>query len=448
MNIVRMLVEYASCFLEIALAAYFFSSFQAPRFSIKKQIIIFAFVSVVYGSAVVFFPTGNIIFAISIVATVVVAFCYKFKWYTAIFISLIFSVISALSELVVMRIVAIGGKNFEEVNANLFAYMGGLLASKMITYLITVVIRKKKYKSFQSVEGMRFAGLLMLPCSSIMMSMVYSYLMLRYPINGVLEFLSILALICLLVSNAMIFYIVDKQYELISSKEKLKMSEVLLENQKQYYEDVYQSQQETRKTWHDLKNIFIALLGALNANNSDLCKKIIQEKLYEMEQHIDISTEANNMLDSVLYSKISEARNRDVVLDIRKNIDRPIVIDQFDLAILVSNILDNAIEAASDVSGKKEVIFSILTSNDSLILLSHNPTINTSFSENMKTTKKDSRHHGFGLMSIKSISEKHGGSYSMTYDDGFATITIILTNPEPFQDKRNSDYEQSEKSNE
>lgn len=435
MNIVRVIIEYAGCFLEMILAAYFFSSFQRRRFSNKTQIIIFTVISVIYGSAVALFPAGNAIYVTSILVTLVMAFCYKFKWYTAIFISLIFSVISGLAELVVMRIVTIGGRNFEEVNANILAYMSGLLASKMITYLITVIVRKKRYKSFQSVEGMRFVSLLMLPCSSIIMSMVYSYLMLQYQINGVLEFLSIFALICLLSSNAMIFYVVDKQYELISSKEKLKMSEVLLDNQKQYYEDVYRSQQEIRKTRHDLKNIFIALLGALNTNNSDLCKKIIQEKLDEMKQHIDISSVANNMLDSILYSKINEAHNRDVVLDIRKNINRPITIDHFDLSILISNLLDNAIEAAADVVGKKEVTFSILTDNDNLIILSNNPTINTSFNENMQTTKKDSRRHGFGLMSIKSIVEKYGGSYSMTYDDGFANVTIILTNSNSFQCK-------------
>lgn len=439
MNIVRMVIEYASCFLEIALVAYFASSFQSARFSMKKRVMIFTLIAFLYGNAVAILPPGNALFVVSIAATLAVVLCYTFKWYTAIFVSLTFSIISALAELIVMGIVTMGGKNFEEANANIFTYIGGLLASKMITYLITLIIRKKRYRSFQSVGEMRFVGLLMLPCSSIMMSMVYSYLMLHYQINAVLEFLSIFALICLLISNAMIFYIVDRQYEIISSKEKLKMSKVLLENQKQYYEDAFRSQQEIRKIRHDLKNIFIALQGALNAEDIGLCKEIIQEKFDELEQHVDLSTKATNMLDSIIYSKQREAQGQDVALDIKKSINRPVMIDCFDLAILVANILDNAIEAASAVSGNKEVSFSILTDNDSLVVLSYNSTINTSFNENMKTTKKDNRYHGYGLMSIKSIAEKYNGSYSMTYHDGFATVTVVLTNQKPVQ--RNSNHE-------
>lgn len=428
MNIMRLIVEYVGCFLEIALAAFFFSSFQEKRCSKKIKMLVFLMTFIVYGSAVAFLPTGNIIYAVSIIATLAVAFCYNFTLYTALFMSLVFSVISALSELVVMRIITVGGKSFEEVNANFLAYVGGLLASKMITYLVLIVIRKKKYRAFQSVKGIYFIGLLMLPCSSVIMSMVYSYLMLRYPISRFLEILSILALIFLLISNAMIFYIVDKQYELISSKEKLKMSEVLLENQKQYYEDVFQSQQEIRKTRHDLKNIFIALTGVLNTGNTVECKKIIQNKLDELEQYIDFSNEADNMLDSILYSKTKEAQNQNVSLNIKKSLNRPILIDNLDLAVLVANILDNAIEAASIVNQSRTVKFSILTEQDSLIILSKNTTANTSVNPNMKTTKKDKKHHGFGLMSIKSITEKYAGSYNLEYDNGLVIATAVLTN--------------------
>lgn len=75
--------------------------------------------------------------------------------------------------------------------------------------------------------------------------------------SGTTEFLwkilTVFATAFLLAANVAIFYIVDRQYELISSKEKLKASQALLENQRQYYEDVFQSQQEIRKTRHDLK---------------------------------------------------------------------------------------------------------------------------------------------------------------------------------------------------
>lgn len=90
MNIIRIIAEYGSCFLEIALSLYFFSSFRERRFSYKIIVPAMLGVGLIYGSFVNFFDKGNIIFIVSVLATIGAAFCYKFKWITAIIMALIF----------------------------------------------------------------------------------------------------------------------------------------------------------------------------------------------------------------------------------------------------------------------------------------------------------------------------------------------------------------------
>ena len=89
---------------------------------------------------------------------------------------------------------------------------------------------------------------------------------------------------------------------------KIKTGKLLLESQRQYYEDIFHSQQEIRKTRHDLKNVFIALQGALNADDTSQAKKIILKKLEEMESYVAVSDDIDNMVDSILYAKIQEAK--------------------------------------------------------------------------------------------------------------------------------------------
>lgn len=93
----------------------------------------------------------------------------------------------------------------------------------------------------------------------------------------------------------------------------------------------------------------------------------------------------------------------------------------------MANLLDNAIEAASQVEKNKQVHFSLVTDQDSLILLSQNPA-NHPVNDEMKTTKKDKKHHGFGMLSIKSITEKYHGSYHFESENGIVTVTVILVN--------------------
>lgn len=428
MNIAQVIVGYIGCILEVLLIDYFLSAFQDRRLSKRVHWGILAAVALLYGAGITLAQSDYVMFAVGAAATLAIACCYRFKWYNAIFMALIFSAMSGLAELIVMWIITIDGKNFAEVNTDIYAHLSGLLISKMITYCVTLIIRKAKHKSFQSVKGSGFIGLMALPCSTVFVTLVFSHALMGSTLELRWKVLSVLAMSLLLVANVAIFYIVDRQYELISSREKLKASQALLENQRQYYEDVFQSQQEIRKTRHDLKNIFIALLGTLNANDPPQAKEMIRRKLDELGQSIDISDGSDNMIDSILYTKSKDAQKKNILLEITKKIDQPLVIDHLDLAVLIANLLDNAIEATSAVKEQRKIIFSILTDKDSLIVLSCNPTINTFKGQPLTSTKKDKKHHGFGLLSIQSIAEKYHGTYHFEYENGMVTTTTVLIN--------------------
>lgn len=428
MNI-RTIVDCLACIGEILLMQCFFSSFVERRVSKKMLVGVSSALILTYIVIMQIVTTEYILFVLSLAITIILAFCYDFKWYASIFFGIIISVISGLFELVVMQIVTLNGTEFRVINENIYAYIGGLISSKSLTFFLIVLIRKAGHKSFQSIKGMRFCELLLLPISTILISIVSSYVMFIKGIPNSWKLLSIIALFFLISSNVMIFYIIDTQYELISTKEKLKAGKAFLKNQKQYYNDIFQSQQEVRRTRHDLKSIFIAILSELDSGNTDQAINMIQRKLGEMENYIDFSGKTDNVIDAVIHSKILYAQNKQVVLRINKNINQPIKIDNLDLAVLIANVLDNAIEAAAQVEGSREVTFSMITDNDNLLLLTKNPTINKISSyENLHTTKFDKKNHGFGVMSIQAISKQYSGNYLYECVDGVFSSTIIIQN--------------------
>lgn len=428
MNI-RTIVDCLACIGEILLVQYFFSSFVERRISKKMLICVNSALVLTYIVIMQIVTVEYFLFISSLAITIGLAFCYDFKWYAAIFFGIIISVISGLFELVVMQIVTLNGTEFRVINENIYAYIGGLISSKSLTFLLIVIIRKAGHKSFQSIKGMRFCELLLLPISTILISIISSYTMFIIGIPNSWKVFSIIAMCFLISSNVMIFYIIDTQYELISTKEKLKAGKVFLENQKQYYNDIFQSQQEVRRTRHDLKSIFIAIMNELGSGNTDQAINMIQRKLGEMEGYIDFSDKTDNVIDAVIHSKIKYAQNKQVVLNINKNTNQPIKIDNLDLAVLIANVLDNAIEAAAQVEENREVTFSMITENDNLLLLSKNPTINKiSSGESLHTTKLDKKNHGFGVMSIQAIAKQYSGNCLYECIDGVFSSTIIVQN--------------------
>lgn len=306
---------------------YFFSAFKERRFCKPVTFFVAMLSGYIYALALWLLPGGGMLFVASVVVTFFISICFKFKWYVSIFMTITFSVISGLSELIVMNFVTFSGLNFATANSNDYVYVAGLFATKTFTYILILMIRKGNHKSFQSIKNMKFLQLLLLPCATIAISIVFSHYIYSYNVSTLLKIISMISQIILIISNVMIFNIIDAQYELISIREKLKTSHILMENQRQYYEDAFKSQQEIRKTRHDLKNIFITMLGELNAGNVEETKAMIQSKLKEMDQYIYVDQSGDNVIDSVIHAKEADAKKLGINMEVKQYISQNIIID-------------------------------------------------------------------------------------------------------------------------
>lgn len=429
MDMVRTLIDTASCFLELLLCMYFFSAFKDLRFRKLFTYSIVIICGCLYSGALYYFQAGANLFLVSLVLTFIVSLCYRYKWYFSIFMTIIISVISGLSELIITGLGNVFGVDYSSSSSNVYVYIVALFATKTITYLIILIIRKGKHSSFTSIKNMKFAQLMLLPVATVAIAIVFSYYIIYYNASEAINIGSVISLFILITSNVMIFSIIDAQDELISVREKLKSSRVLMENQKTYYEDAFKSQQETRKTRHDLKNIFIAVLNELNSGNTDRSKEILQKKLSELEQYIYIDQSYDNVIDAVIYSKQKEAEAQKVIIDMHKSVNQRLYFDDLDLTVLVANLLDNAIEATSKVDVSITIEFSFITEQENLIITTRNPTVNIiEEGGRLHTTKKDKSWHGYGLMSIESIVDKYNGEFIWDYTEGVFSVTIILPN--------------------
>lgn len=429
MEMVRTLIDTGSCFFELLLCVYFFSAFKDLRFRKPITYIIVFICGCLYSIALYYFQSGANLFLVSLVFTFIISLCYRYKWFVSIFMTIIISVISGLSELIITGLGKVFGVDYSSSSSNVYVFIIALLATKTITYLIILIIRKGKHSSFTSIKNMRFAQLILLPVATVAIAVVFSYYIIYYNASEAINIGSVISLLILITSNVMIFSIIDAQDELISVREKLKTSRVLMETQKTYYEDAFISQQEISKTRHDLKNIFIAVLNEMNSGNTVSAREMIQKKLSELEQYIYIDQSYDNVIDAVIYSKQSEAEAQNIIIDIRKSVNQRLFFDDLDLTVLVANLLDNSIEATSKVEDSKTIEFSFITEQENLIITTRNPTVNIiEDGGRLHTTKKDKSWHGYGLMSIESIVKKYNGEFIWDYTEGVFSVTIILPN--------------------
>lgn len=126
--------------------------------------------------------------------------------------------------------------------------------------------------------------------------------------------------------------------------------------------------------------------------------------------------------------------NRRLEVCAEKSIEMKCLIDtQFvsendvDVSILLSNLLDNAIEGCSNtdypqieliVKKKKSLTYITVKNSIACSVLDENP--------KLKTSKKDKSAHGYGIRSIKNIVNKYNGSVDFWEEDSCFVSEIWL----------------------
>lgn len=89
------------------------------------------------------------------------------------------------------------------------------------------------------------------------------------------------------------------------------------------------------------------------------------------------------------------------------------------LVVLLSNLLENAIEACLKLKNDREIVCSIVK-EDSIYISIRNtsPPVKIIHGE-IATTKQDATEHGYGLPAVKYILDQLSAEYTFAYQDGW-----------------------------
>ena len=106
--------------------------------------------------------------------------------------------------------------------------------------------------------------------------------------------------------------------------------------------------------------------------------------------------------------------------------------DAVDMCVILSNLLDNAIEAKkTKINCAKEVRLSISIVGNYLHITVQNRIFESVLQKNkaLKTSKSDAKLHGFGILSVNETVAKHDGMMSFTKKMiGFVADVMVKIN--------------------
>ena len=190
---------------------------------------------------------------------------------------------------------------------------------------------------------------------------------------------------------------------------------------------------QQRKLTHDFRAHLSTLDGMLMQQNRDI--NTIQTYIHSLQskqnERILLVNTHHAALDALLNQKALVAKNRKIDIQFSVNDLSPIKIDMVDLTVVISNTLDNAIEACEKLpETDRQIYVQALLEEDELFYAVRNKSLPVNMIANQlpASTKENPSFHGYGLQNVHTTLEKYHTLYAMDYENGWFEFATELPN--------------------
>ncbi|MCM1161220.1 MAG: GHKL domain-containing protein [Roseburia sp.] len=210
----------------------------------------------------------------------------------------------------------------------------------------------------------------------------------------------------------------------------------LSENYKKEFETEYsffknykKQQEDTIKFRHDWKNHMLLLQEMLEKEQYGKAESYFKELTAATPKTVQKIATGNELLDMILSMKMDILEENEITLHCKGALSEFNFMKYADSCILLSNLIDNAIEANAKVINNSHSILLAAKKTEQLFYLEiSNPIEGNLQQENDRilTTKAEKGNHGIGLQNVHDVLEKYGGEYHITTQNQEYTIQMIF----------------------
>ena len=244
----------------------------------------------------------------------------------------------------------------------------------------------------------------------------------QYPNEVLLKVLSVgnVAMVCFMICQIILVR--------ESETRKKKVIDVLDEQMKKvtdYYHAMTEQEEQTRKIRHDIKNLLFALHSMVEQGENDKALEYIEEMNGLCQRATKKYDTGNFIIDALLSAKATVGEKAGTELRCDGFIPSK-GIENVDMVILLSNIVDNAVEACEKISGQKTIAIESVLQKQMWILSVKNPVkTDVKIQKNgIETTKKEL--HGYGIQNIQRVVKKYAGNLKFTCEEGIFAVRVMI----------------------
>lgn len=297
----------------------------------------------------------------------------------------------------------------------------GAIICRVLAFIAALLLKNfKAIKNNQEVPASLWISSIFVPVSTMIIQTIIIY----YVSNRYVLITSVCMVVLLNVVSFSLYDALNKMY-----CERIKSA--LIEQEKEFYHNqcllMQTSVEEMKMFRHDINNHFSTLYEMIEENDYDESKHFI-EKLISINHHgFSYSQSGNIIIDSILNYKLRNFESTGIHSNVEVSIPANLNLDAADMTTILSNMIDNALEALKTCETKTYEM-KIIYAKGSLIIYQKNSYNGKVHFEGKKiiSSKLDKTNHGYGLNNIEATAKKYGGLMRVRHDSNFFSTDVLL----------------------
>jgi Histidine kinase-, DNA gyrase B-, and HSP90-like ATPase. len=324
---------------------------------------------------------------------------------------------------------------FHFIEAVLSALSGSVLGGVVLYLLVRKINKMLLYKQ-ENLEWREMLLMIIPSANGMVVYGIFRFYAVAYEHEMGISFfqphipLELLWIFCYVVILAVIVSVITLYQDIRKRREdesRWLMLESQMKDMQTHITGVERLYNGIRGMKHDIKN-HIEIINSLIAQGKTKEAREYSNSLSETVETFDFTIKTGNpVTDMILHEKMESALGKGIQFSADFHYPVGCGVDAFDVSVVLSNALSNAIEATE--AGGFVRVYSFRNKNAYLI------TVENSFDGRLdideesglpKTKKKDKKAHGFGLQNIKSVAAKYYGDVLIEQKENKVSLKVML----------------------
>lgn len=211
---------------------------------------------------------------------------------------------------------------------------------------------------------------------------------------------------------------------ILADHERLERASQLAGLREVYYQGLQQQERQVRQLRHDMRNHLTVVQGLLERGDTQGAVGYLEQMAGSQALQGVRRFCENESANVVLSAKTEAMEQVGITADFAVSLPKDLPVADTDLAALLGNALDNAIEGVQNAAVKK-ITLRCRVDKGLFMLRLENP-VGGEVNPDLSTTKADKFSHGFGIPGMREIAERYHGTLDADVKDGCFILFICL----------------------